>query len=338
MAALASTSWLQDAAQATQRYEEAAAVAVDACADDTRGQTCYICLQAVHSRTGEGLVRGCACGDRDGVASGTTGIAHVSCLAEQAKILFAEAEENNLLNKAEERFQRWSTCSLCEQQYHGVVRCALGWACWKTYLGRPETNSVRVNAMTELGNGLYAAKHFEDAVSVFEAELSTKRRIGASDEYILAVFGNLSCVYDELGRNEEALQMRREVYSGTLELYGEEHRDTLGDSSNYAMSLVDLQRFEEAKAVLRRTVPVARRVMGEGHDLTLKMRKMYGRALCEDPAATLDDLREAVRTLEESGQIARRVFGGANPLTKGIEVELQNARVTLRARETPPGS
>ena len=29
-------------------------------------------------RTGEGLVRGCACGDRDGVASGRTGVAHVS--------------------------------------------------------------------------------------------------------------------------------------------------------------------------------------------------------------------------------------------------------------------
>ena len=41
-------------------------------------------------------MRGCACGDRPGVASGTAGIAHVSCLAQQAKILLAEAEENKL--------------------------------------------------------------------------------------------------------------------------------------------------------------------------------------------------------------------------------------------------
>ena len=40
---MAETPWLDDAAQAAQRYEEAAAVAVEACADDTRGQTCYIC-------------------------------------------------------------------------------------------------------------------------------------------------------------------------------------------------------------------------------------------------------------------------------------------------------
>ena len=97
------------------------------------------------------------------------------------------------------------------------------------------------------------------------------------------------------------------------------------------MSLVDLQRFEEAKAVLRRTVPVARRVMGEGHDLTLKMRKMYGRSLCEDPAATLDDLREAVTMFEDIERIARRLLGGDHPFTVGMETSLRNARAALAA-------
>ena len=114
---------------ADKKYKDAVAVAVEACAEDTKGQTCYICLEAVHPRTGEGLVRGCACGDRESVASGNTGVAHVSCLAEQAKILFAEAEENNLDNKVQNaRWARWSKCSLCEQEYHGVVSCA-GWLC-----------------------------------------------------------------------------------------------------------------------------------------------------------------------------------------------------------------
>ena len=65
------------------------------------------------------------------------------------------------------------------------------------------------------------------------------------------------------------------------------------------------------------------------------MRKMYGWALYENPGATLDDLRAAVTTLEEIGPIARRVLGGAHPLTEGMEAELQNARAVLRARETP---
>ena len=65
---------------------------------------------------------------------------------------------------------------------------------------------------------------------------------------------------------------------------------------------------------------------------------VYARALYKDPAASLDDLREAVTTLEDAGRIARRVFGGAHPLTEGIRISLHNARAALRARATPPGS
>ena len=107
-------------------------------------------------------------------------------------------------------------------------------------------------------------------------------------------------------------------------------------ANNYAAALNDLQRFEEAKALLRSTLPVAQRVLGESHDLTLTMRKISAAVLCNDPGATLDDMREAVTTLEESERVARRVYGGAHPLTSGIEHALRNARAELRARETPP--
>ena len=62
----------------------------------------------------------------------------------------------------------------------------------------------------------------------------------------------------------------------------------------------------------------------------------YAETLYEDPAATLDDLREAVSTLDDTARTARRVLGGSHPTTKGIEGELQNARAVLRARDTPP--
>ena len=68
------------------------------------------------------------------------------------------------------------------------------------------------------------------------------------------------------------------------------------------------------------------------------MRWLYAAALCNDPAATLDNLREAVTTLEETAPIARRVLGGAHPLTVDIELALRNARAALHARETPPPS
>ena len=61
-------------------------------------------------------------------------------------------------------------------------------------------------------------------------------------------------------------------------------------------------------------------------------------ALYADPASTLDDLCEAVTTLEDAERIARRVLGGAHPLTEGIEDELRDARAALAARETPSAS
>ena len=102
--------------------------------------------------------------------------------------------------------------------------------------------------------------------------------------------------------------------------------------------LKQLNRFNEIKALLVGTIPVARRVLGESHDTTLTIRSLYAEALCRDPGATLDDIREAVATLEEIGPTARRFLGGAHPDTVGIEAALRYARAALRARETQSSS
>ena len=62
------------------------------------------------------------------------------------------------------------------------------------------------------------------------------------------------------------------------------------------------------------------------------MRGCCAEALHDDPSATLDDLREAVTTLEDIARIARRVLGGAHPSTVKIERSLRMARVALAAR------
>ena len=113
---------------------------------------------------------------------------------------------------------------------------------------------------------------------------------------------------------------------------GEEQEETFEAASNHAISLIDLQRFEEARTLMRKTTRVARRLLGESHEDTLRMRWIYAETLHFDDGATVDDLREAVTTLEDAAQIARRVFGGEHPLTAGIEGHLQNARKVLRAR------
>ena len=139
--------------------------------------------------------------------------------------------------------------------------------------------------------------------------------------------------YGQLGQHERALQLKRDVHSGRLKLDGEEDEMTLIAANNYATSLGKLQRFEEAKPLLRKTLPVARHVLGESHELSLKMRWYFAWALYEDPAAMLDDIREAVTTLVDAGRIARRVLGSAHPVTEDIVWQLGQARAALRARE-----
>ena len=187
--------------------------------------------------------------------------------------------------------------------------------------------------MRQLGNGLSAVHHDEDALAVQEAELSMLRRLGASPEHIFSVQHNLAITYTSLRRYEDALRLKRDVYSGVLKIKGNQHKETLRAANNYAVSLRDLRRFAEARSLLLKAMPVARRVIGESHETALRMRKVYAQTLYQDPAATLGDLSEAVTTLAEIERTARRVLGVSHPITTGIEGELRKARDALHARE-----
>ena len=205
-------------------------------------------------------------------------------------------------------------------------------------MGRSEAHPVRGLAMGQLGNGLSAARQHEDGLSVQEAELSLMRRIGTSEHNMLIAQSNLAVTYARLGRKEEALRLRQGVYSGRLELNGEEDEETLIAAINCAASLGELERFGEAKSLLRKTMPLARRVLGENHDFTLSMKETYAMALYRNTGATLDDIRLAVTTFEEVERIARQMLGGSHPYTEGIAGDLREARAALRARETPSAS
>ena len=108
--------------------------------------------------------------------------------------------------------------------------------------------------MTQLGNGLSVANRDEEALSVREAELSMERRLGASEETILTVKGNLANTYQKLGRIE-TLNMYRDVYSGWLKLNGEEDEHTLMAAGNYAVSLFSLKRFKRPRRCCAKRCP-----------------------------------------------------------------------------------
>ena len=66
------------------------------------------------------------------------------------------------------------------------------------------------------------------------------------------------------------------------------------------------------------------------------MRKIYAEALCRVDGATVDNLREAVSTLEDTERTARRVFGVSHPVVRDIGQTLRISRAMLRAREAHP--
>ena len=260
---------------ADTKAAEAAATAIKTCLVETAGQTCYICFDG-----GEGLVRGCSC-------RGGAGFAHLSCLVDQAKILVAGAEEKNLGPGAlDAGMARWYSCSLCKQWYpaSSFLRPRVdvledAWGGWRR---------TRFGACDErTWERFISGKTPRDAMSVQDAELCAARwRTRRQNSHRAVQYCE---PYSMLGRTEEALRMRRDVYSGTLKVLGEEHEVTFTAAGNYASILLCVKRFDEAKSLLLKTMPVARRVLGESDDTMLRMRWNYAMVLFKAPSATLDD-------------------------------------------------
>ena len=106
-------------------------------------------------------------------------------------------------------------------------------------------------------------------------------------------------------------------------LFGEEHPPTLTAANNYAISLLELERFEEAKRILHRLVPVAQRVLGTENDHTLSMREDLSRATLEGESSAKEK-REALRMLKDTVAVMRRVLGPAHPDTLRVQRELEH--------------
>ena len=201
-------------------------------------------------------------------------------------------------------------------------------------MGRPETDYLRRLAISQLGNGLSEADHHEDALSVREAELSMERRIGAPERDILGAQSNLANTYNQLGRFEEALRVRRDVYSGSLRLTSIDARQcTLVAALNLSTSLVNNRKFAEARAFIRDQMALAKRVHGSDHPTTLDFQWGYARVFILDNDATAEEIAEAAAILEKTLKIAQRVLGREHPSTGYYRHALEIAREQIALRQ-----
>ena len=88
------------------------------------------------------------------------------------------------------------------------------------------------------------------------------------------------------------------------ELYAKRHLFSRTDQvltmvNNLATALKAEGLYTEAKRILHKSIPDARRALGAEHDLTLNFRKMYADCLCLDSSPSRGDVAEAVAIYED---------------------------------------
>ena len=185
-----------------------------------------------------------------------------------------------------------------------------------------------------LGNSLYRNGKSSEALPVLEANLALVRRyFSRSRETIFSVQTNLSNCLDDLGRNDEALALKREIYARSVATLGVSHEDTIISGNNLVISLDKLGLGHESQPLLRdQLLPAARRSLGSDHALTLALNQNLAAALQFNPKRTRDDLLEAETITQDVLQRRRRVFGPAHPETRKAERALSGLRAQLAAR------
>ena len=304
---------------ADAKFKEAADAAVASCAAEGVPQDaeCFICRSSIE---GQGIVSGCAC-------HGGAGLAHVACLVRQAEMSMKEMDELN----TGQGVRKWQTCFDCGQNFHGAVRLAIGWACWKTYLGRPEADWVRCRSVGILGS---AISRPEEALPVREANLALTRRYFSRDQdAVLGAQSNLADCIDDLGRCDEALVLRREVYARQVATFGMPHKNTILEGYNLADSMIKLELYDESTTMVRdELLPAARRLLGPDHDLTISLNENLAKCIVmANSDYTRDDLLKADMILQDVVQRRRRVLGPAHPETLKAEDMLFTLREYLQA-------
>ena len=161
------------------------------------------------------------------------------------------------------------------------------------------------------------------------SRLPLERRRGAPEEAVLATQNNLATTYYELGRLEQALSLRRDIYSGHLRGrdLGPLHHNTLGAALNLSTSLVDAGNYAEARAFMRDQMELARRAFGADHPVTLDFQWGYSRAFTLDKDVSAEQLAEVATTLEKTLEISQRVCGREHPRTCSVRGELTIAKI-----------
>merc|ERR1712129_349535 len=166
---------------------------------------------------------------------------------------------------------------------------------------------------------------------VFEADLALCRRYWSHDEnFMLISRTSLASCLADLGRHDEALVLKREIYARRVVISGVSHERTIQAGVSLAQSLKSLELWNEAITLLRDPLlPAARQSLGSDDHVTLALHQNLASALQDSPKCTRDDLLEAEIIMQDVVQRRRRVFGPAHPDTLRAETALSITHARL---------
>ena len=128
--------------------------------------------------------------------------------------------------------------------------------------------------------------------------------------------------------------MRREIFADSSRLNAPDDDDTLISADHLSESLRDAKLFKEAKSLLRKYIPVARRTRENGNEILLDLRTSYAQAIYRDTNSSRSDVYEAVAILEDVVRTAQRVFGLQHPYVAAYREDSENAHMRLADDES----
>ena len=203
--------------------------------------------------------------------------------------------------------------------------------------------------MCILGKGLQVFP--EESLPVFKACLALHRRYRPrGNRDILAIQSSISNALVSLDRDEEAIVLRRAIYSEWVATLGVSHEETVTIGLNLTSSLASLGLWDECRTLIRnQLLPAAQRLLGSNDDITLALNQTLAKALASTTDRTRDDLRlnntrrrhesilinagdsmlEAETMVQDVVQRRRRVFGPSHPSTENAEDAMSYLRKQL---------
>ena len=124
-------------------------------------------------------------------------------------------------------------CITCKQYFHGPVRLAIAWGCWRAVAKTSTTNKVA--ACRELALALRECGQPLEALTLQKTHVAWQRLLVAQGVVeqvdILMAEANMAGTLRELGEHAEVLNIHRRVFVEFKKIHGPEHEKTIQQSA-----------------------------------------------------------------------------------------------------------